>query len=831
MYMTGMDLTVQSALSLTHHDYSHLQIYQDIFANFPDGIVTIDRHGHIIDYNHQFLHMLNYDESDLYRRQIDQFVAQDYRQEIKDYFDNVLTGHTINHYTKFLHQTGFELPVKVTSTPVIQNQHVIGFYTIVHDLIETERHLQEISDIKEKLISTQTVADIGSWEINVDTYGVYWSDQIYKIYDREEWKEEPLDLGKIYNMTHPDDHDQLKNAFDSALIHGTSFQMDYKIVTKQNDVRILHARADGIFDDNNKLTRLVGIVQDVTKLRDMEVSLEANQDRLQKIYDSLDMIVCSFNLDNKRLDYVSKGIERMINVKREHVYRDDFNWASFIHPADLKKFSLNRRRVLRGDKVKHDYRIISRNSQIKWVEEQAIPIFDENGKVTQVDGILVDFTDRKLYEQQMEFIANHDHLTGLKNRRNFEQFIQKLILNHKRQPFWIIYLDLDNFKSINDSLGHDIGDKVLVMSSTKIENIVEDRGISARLNGDEFIIAINKLHQGETIDDIASRLKESLQRKMMIDEYQLQVTSSIGISRYPDHGSSLNELLNNADRAVYFVKDTGKNAWQIYEYSVDQEVYNDFQLEQELNFTIENDQLELYLQPIIEGSHSNIRLAEALVRWKHPVHGYIPPNVFIPIAERSGFIHQIDHFVLQKTCETIQQWREKYNIKLSVTNNVSPKRFLRQSFKSNVVETLKHFQINANHIIFEITETTLIHDPDIVTKTIEEFRKIGIRFALDDFGTGYSSIAHLSLFNIDFLKIDRQFIQNIHENQRNQAILKGIINFTNELEIPIIAEGIETKHELEYLKQLNCHYFQGYYFAKPSNLTIFQKLLKQTFTV
>ncbi|TFB18879.1 phosphodiesterase [Filobacillus milosensis] len=823
--MAGMDLTHQTTLKLNHLDHSQLRMYHNVFKNFPDGIITIDHTGKIIDFNNQITHMFGYDASDLSLQPFDQFLVDNFRDTTKDYFYKVLNGRSVKHYSKVLHKTGYEVPVKITSTPIYENNEVIGLFTIVHDLIETERNLIDLSSIKDKLVSAQAVANIGTWEVDIPNNQIHWSDPVYKIYDREEWKKQPLDLEKILSVTHQKDYHRFKTALEEAIEYGTSFQMDYRVMTEDDDVRILHVRGDSIINKNGGVTRLIGIVQDVTKLRNMEYSLEANHERLQKIYDSLDMIVCSFNLDNKRLDYVSKGIERMINVNVEHVYHSDFNWTSYIHPADLKRFSRNRRKMLRGDKVKHEYRIISRDSEIKWVEEQAIPIFDQEGRISQIDGILIDFTERKLYEQQMEFITNHDHLTGLKNRRNFESHINNLLSQKKLHPFWLIYLDLDNFKSINDSLGHDIGDKVLVMTGSKIESIVEERGIASRLNGDEFIIMINKLRDGETIDDIAIRLKASLERKMVIEEYPLQVTSSIGVTHYPEHGSNLNELINNADRAVRYIKGTGKNSWQIFEENVEKRTFNDYELEQDLYFAVENNELDVYLQPIMKKDSPQTSYAEALVRWKHPVHGLIPPSAFIPIAEQSGFIHQIDEFVFKRTCEIIQRWKMDYQIDLTVSNNVSPKRFLRHSFITNVKNTLNHFQVDARNIIFEITETTLIHDPEIVHKTINDFRKLGIRFALDDFGTGYSSISHVSMFNIDFLKIDRQFIQDIHLNKRNQAILKGITNFTSELNIPMIAEGIETAEELEFLQKLNCAYFQGYYFSKPCDLETFKEFM------
>ncbi|RPF53997.1 EAL domain-containing protein [Aquisalibacillus elongatus] len=817
--MTGTNTSYHPALNLEQHHQALVQFYQ----RFPDGIVTIDTEGRLIDFNPQLLTMLGYHVDDLYLQRFDQFIDDEHRNETSKHFHRVLSGQSVKHYSKVIHKSGYSIPVKITSTPIYVNKQVVGLYTIVHDLIETERNLNALYDTKEKLITAQSVVNIGTWEIDAQSLEVHWSDPVYQIYDRPEWKTETLTLDKIFIVTHPDDLKRFKQTVNEALQNGTSYQMDYRIKTKDHQTRIIHIRGDSVYDSDGHLHRLIGIVQDVTKIREMENNLVSNNERLQKIYDSLDMIVCSFNLDHKRLDYVSKGIERMINVKLEHVYHDDFNWTKFIHPADLKKFSSNRRRILRGEKVKHDYRIISRDSQIKWVEEQAIPIFDEKGKIKQIDGVLVDFTERKHHEQQMEFIANHDHLTGLKNRRNFEYHLQHLINQRDTEPFWLLYLDLDNFKSINDSLGHEIGDKVLVLSATKIENIIEDRGVAARLNGDEFIIMINKLHEQESIHDIANQLKASLERKIIIDEFHLQVTSSIGISRYPDHGSTLNQLINNADRAVHYVKNIGKNSWQIFEDNVKKRTYDDFELEQDLHFAVDKNQLELHLQPIMGQDEKDIQLAEALVRWKHPEHGYIPPNVFIPIAERSGIIHQIDQFVLNRTCETLHYWNNK---SLTITNNVSPKRFLRQSFKDNVMDTLKHYQVDPNQIIFEITETTLIHDYEIVNKTINEFRNIGIRFALDDFGTGYSSIAHVSMFNIDFLKIDRQFIQDIHKHQKNQAILRGIMNFTKELEIPMIAEGIEINEELNFLRGLNCKYFQGYYFAKPSNLDEFKNLLR-----
>ncbi|MGP4070961.1 sensor domain-containing protein [Piscibacillus sp. B03] len=816
--MSRTDFNKHKLLQLSQYN----QAQKDLYKRFPDGIVTVDRTGIIVDTNQQLLDMLCYDREDLVNQHFKPFIVKEFQSETLNYFNRVLTGQSVKHYTSVIHKYGYEVTVRLTSVPIFEQDKVIGMYALVHDLSETERDLNDLFNVKEKLISVQATADIGSWEVDLNTNTIHWSDQVYEIYERPEWREATLDLEGILTLTHPKDYDHFRNTVLQAMEYGTSFELDYRIKTRSG-VRTLHTRGDSILDNQGTPVRLIGIVQDVTKVRGLERDLTINRERLQKIYDSLDMIVCSFNLDNRRLEYVSKGIERMINVEVEQVYQNDFNWETYIHPEDLASFSRNRRQILRGEKVKHEYRITSKTGQIKWVEEQAIPIFDENGNITQIDGVLVDFTERKLHEQEMEFIANHDHLTGLKNRRNFEAHAQKLMSKRKKVPFWLIYLDLDNFKSINDSLGHDIGDQVLTLTATRLNNIIEDRGVCARLNGDEFVILVHQHRDGETIQDIAQRLKVSLERIMLVDEYQLQVTSSIGISHFPTHGNTLNDLINNADRAVHYVKMIGKNSWQIFEDDVEKRTFNDYELEQDLHFAIEKDQLELYLQPILNNQLNQVPLAEALIRWKHPKYGYIPPNVFIPIAEKSGLIHQIDHFVLRQTCETISRWKSRFGTEIAITNNLSPKRFLRHSFKNYVLDTLDYYQVDASQIIFEITETTLIHDYAVVNETINEFREIGFRFALDDFGTGYSSIAHLSLFNIDLLKIDRQFIRDIDQNTKNQAILRGISHFTNELEIPMVAEGIETEDELEFLQTLDCNYYQGFYFKKPCSVGEFEE--------
>ncbi|PKR77229.1 hypothetical protein CEY16_10845 [Halalkalibacillus sediminis] len=815
--MKNNSTDIHTSLSLSHNPEHNNQVdlYQSIFTRFPDAIITIDFHGEIIDMNQQLLLLIGYKKEELENQSFPPFISEDKKEETYTFFEKVISGRPVQHYSKLIHKLGHEVPVKITSTPIYENKKVIGIYAIIHDLSEYDRNVRNLTRIKESWFHAESVANIGSWEVNAQSGAITWSDQTYKIFDKKEWINEPLEMEAIFEMTHPEDYELFRNTVYNALETGEEYHLEIRIHTEVHNDKHVYIKGNVVLDDDGEVVRLFGIIQDITKLRNIEQTMEFNQKRLWKIYDSLDLVIWTYDLVNREISFVSKGVENLVNIDRSQVMHENFDWPSFIHPEDVETFLAERKKVFTGKKIKHEYRIITTDGQIKWLEEQAVPVYDHNQKLIRMDCVLIDSTEQKQYQKHMEYISQYDTLTGLRNRHSFEKLIEDKIRKQPDRPFWILYLDLDNFKSINDSFGHGVGDQTLEAVARLTEKLIGDRGIACRLSGDEFVLSIDNLHKGETIEAFAEELKNQLEGTIELTDYQLQVTISIGITQYPPHGKNLNELITNADEALYHVKETGKNDWQIYNQSEDSMGYNRFLLEQDLHVALENDELELHFQPIIKAADSERAIVEALLRWKHPAGGYIPPNVFIPIAEKAGVIQKISQWVLEQACLTIKEFQSNYGKDLRISINISPQRFLRSTFKKSVIETLKKYDVSSESFIFEITETTFIQNPDIVTKIMKDMNEVGIRFALDDFGTGYSSISHLSMFDIDFLKIDQHFIRDIHQNERHQSILKGIFVITNELDIPVVAEGVETKEELDYLETYGCQFLQGFYFAKP----------------
>ncbi len=437
-------------------------------------------------------------------------------------------------------------------------------------------------------------------------------------------------------------------------------------------------------------------------------------------------------------------------------------------------------------------------------------------------------TEEKKHQETLDFIANHDYLTKLPNRTCFDRKLNDHISGAVAEggQFAVFYLDLDRLNSINETLGYHIGDQLLAAFSNRLlQNLPEDTFL-ARIGGDEFALCIEAIEEVEDALPIARRIIKEMQRPFYIDDYELFITASIGISYYPFDGDDPLTLLKNANQALKRVKEKGNNDWQIYSSSMNIESFKMYQLERDLRKALINEEFYLVYQPKVNTETGRIEGAEALIRWKHPEWGVVSPGEFIPLAEESGAVLAMGDWVLQEVCATLSGWiRERLPV-VPISVNISPKRLLRSDFVQQVKEIITAAGISPSLIEFELTEYVVIQNTEMTKKVISHLKSFGIRFALDDFGTGYSSLSYLMDLDIDTLKIDKSFIDGIGLNKANEGIIKGTLFLANELGIRTVAEGVEEHNQVSFLLQQGCPQIQGYYFSKPVETVEFKKQLR-----
>lgn len=442
-----------------------------------------------------------------------------------------------------------------------------------------------------------------------------------------------------------------------------------------------------------------------------------------------------------------------------------------------------------------------------------------------------DITERKKAEELIWKQANFDSLTSLPNRRMFHDRLKQEILKSRRStlPLAVLLIDLDDFKEVNDALGHDQGDCLLKEAAKRIAHCVRETDTVARLGGDEFTVLLPRLTETSRADNIAQKIIGRLSEPFILGDNVTYISASIGITLYPNDASDVDTVLKNADQAMYLSKRLGRNRFNYFTQQLQEEARDRFKLTNELREALAtNKQFEVFYQPIIELATGTIHKAEALIRWHHPERGLVYPDQFIPLAEETGLIIDIGYFVFQQAVQQAKLWRSIFHKALQISVNRSPiefqEHFVRNHLRHN--DYMRHLEQAGKDIVFEITEGMLLKAENTgVSELLLEFRDSGIQVALDDFGTGYSSLSYLKKFDIDYLKIDQSFIKNLSIERNDVVLCEAMIVMAHKLGLRVIAEGIETEAQRQILADAGCDYAQGYLFSRPLPSTEFEKLL------
>jgi len=455
-------------------------------------------------------------------------------------------------------------------------------------------------------------------------------------------------------------------------------------------------------------------------------------------------------------------------------------------------------------------------------------VFEKEDSVRNYIVIFSDITDKKRAEEHIQYLAYFDPLTGLPNRVLLEDRVKQAIAAARRDSHKVglIFLDLDHFKTINDSLGHHQGDKLLTEVARRLGRNVREADTVARQGGDEFVIVLPEIEDGATAENVARKLLTEVQLPYVLDGVELRVTISIGISVYPDDGEDFARLIMNADAAMYHAKEIGRNNVQLFVGEMSRRAAELLDMETRLRRALDREEFLLHFQPQVDLQTGNIVSFEALVRWNDPDNGMIPPAQFIPIAESRGLITQIDNYVLRAACGQNRAWQEAGLPRLPVAVNVSAKQFRDSDFVNNVREALAQAGLEPQYLELEVTETVVMQDADEVISTLEELRRLGVRLSIDDFGTGYSSLSYLKRFPIEKIKIDGSFIRDIPGDKDAFSIVQAIVSLTQQLHLKVLAEGVESVEQLEALRSIRCDEYQGYYYRPPVAADRFERILR-----
>jgi diguanylate cyclase (GGDEF)-like protein/PAS domain S-box-containing protein len=455
-------------------------------------------------------------------------------------------------------------------------------------------------------------------------------------------------------------------------------------------------------------------------------------------------------------------------------------------------------------------------------------IRNREGRLTHYAALFSDITEMKENEERIRHLAYYDVLTGLPNRRLLEDRLRVALAHahRNRRQLAVLFIDLDRFKRINDSLGHEVGDRLLVAIAHRLRNVLREDDTVARMGGDEFVAVLSDIESPDHAVQIALRLIGALMCPVRVDEHELVVTTSVGISIYPDDSDSALALVKNADIAMYRAKDSGRNSFQLYAPAMNARSLEHLALESALHRALERGEFELYYQPLLDAGHCSIVAAEALLRWHHPELGLVAPADFIPLAEETGLIISIGAWVLRSACLQLARWHAQGHRNLRVAVNISARQFHDPDFITLAGRIVGETGIEPRHITLELTESMLMDDALDTIRMLAQLHNMGFAIAMDDFGTGYSSLSYLKRFPINELKVDRVFIRDIERSADDAAIVSAIIGLAHSLGLHVVAEGVETASQLTFLQQQGCDFLQGFHFSPPVAVGTFEKLLK-----
>ena len=621
------------------------------------------------------------------------------------------------------------------------------------------------------------------------------------------------------------------------------FQIDEVLLRIKNQLQLQAARRE-ILKLNTELEHRIKerttqletanreLQQEILERRQVSRLLQESEEKLESILNSLEEVVWSAEVTTSNLLFLNPAATKVYGRSVEELLANPDLRLESIHPEDRDRVELSLASSLNNSN-ELEYRIVQPNGEIRWVWERSRLIRDKNGIANRRDGIICDITERKKVEQELSYEAKHDSLTDLPNRSAFIERVEQTLKYCQENPehlFAVLFIDLDRFKIVNDSLGHLVGDELLISVAQVLTGCSRASDFVARLGGDEFTILLGKISSIDDGNTIAERIQNQLKTPFNLHGHKVFTSASIGIVVGNHQYQDSSEILRDADIAMYRAKSDGKARHEVFDREMYAQTKELLEIENDLRKAILENQFVLHYQPIISFEDDTLYGFEALLRWNHPTKGLIYPDKFIYIAEETGAIESIGSWVLKTACQQLKTWQTRYpsEASLKISVNIAGQQIKDPNFLNTLDSVLATTKLPKNSLHLEITESNFMdYDPETIS-LFSQIRERGIKLDIDDFGTGYSSLQYLNRFPIATLKIDRSFTQGMLDEKENFEIVKTIVSLARTLKIDVIAEGVENLKQLKVLKTFNCKLGQGYLFSKPVDSKSAELLIDRT---
>ena len=705
--------------------------------------------------------------------------------------------------------------------------NIIGFRGIARDITERKQMEEALRQSEEKYRNILYSIQEGYFELDLAGNYTFVNDANCRLlgYSRDEI----IGMNTRQHMPHEDNYKKVSQAYTKLFLTGKPIEsLEIFSVKKDGTPVIYETSVTLIKDAQGKANGFRGVSRDITQRKHMEESLRQSEERYRTIIEQMEDGYFETDLSG-RFTFVNDAecrntgysCEEIIGKKSslfvdEKTYKELFNLFSNIYQT--------------GKPIKsYDLALFKKDGTRTYNEISVNLIRNAQGESVGFRGIARDVTERKRQEEQIQYLATHDGLTGLPNRTLFGQLLNHAIQAAKRynRKLAVFFIDLDRFKIINDTLGHEAGDQLLQEIAVRFRQTLRATDVVARLGGDEFVAMIEEINDAGQAITVAHKLLAEAMKPVSIMSQECRVTASIGICIYPKDGDDEQTLMKNADIAMYSAKEAGKNNFQLYSSDIKPQSVERLSIETQLRFALERNELALVYQAKLDFKTGTITGVEALLRWNNPKLGQVTPMQFIPVAEETSLIIPIGRWVLRTACMQNVAWQKEGLPPVCMAVNLSLRQLVDENLIEDIEKALKDSGMAPELLELEITESMVMHNPGRMISVLTQIKKLGVRLAIDDFGTGYSSLAQIKHFPVDTLKVDRSFIRNIPENTEDKAITEVIIAMGKTLSLTVVAEGVETEEQLEFLRQRSCDEIQGFYFSKPIPPDEFARLLAQ----
>lgn len=718
------------------------------------------------------------------------------------------------------------LSFSLTFVPILIEDIVEGVYLIALDVTNQILLTDKLLSNENHLKQAQQIAKIGSWEYLIEDDHLFCSDNFYQIFGIDSNNYIPME--DPFKLVHPHDQETAYEKVKAAIAFGKNYTNQFRIYHgKTQELKYIKVHAEVLYE-NERPHKMVGVIQDVTHQIQLENQLLKQNENYRNIFNKLSSGIWVRESIGGNFLFASKGLEKILEIPNYKLYENPKTWYEMVHPNSVYQLDVAMKKLEAGESFQTIYQFISGSGKVKWLLEEVVPETNTNGKVSQTFGLVTDITREMEIKEQLDYLSNFDSLTGLPNQKSL--FEQMDIMCSKEENFAIFYLDLDRFNIINDSLGYSVGDEALQFIANSFAQLMPKDGYLARLSSNDFIMIFKNYRDKNDVYYLARKIIKKVSEPFIIQDYELHISTSIGITFFPEEGREKYLLLENAHTALFQAKKEGRNTYQLSSHLSDISSYKKYVLDRDMRRAIANEEFELYFQPQVEPKQGVLCGAEALIRWNHKEWGMISPGEFIPLAEENHMISTITDWVIEKVCFYLNEWKNKGLPITPIAINIPPIRFMKTDLIKFVQTQLDKYQINPNLLEFEVTESTIVNSEIGIYSTIQSLKDLGIRIAIDDFGTGYASLASIRQFQPDTIKIDKLFIQNInHKNEIDNAIISSTLHLGKLLEVKVVAEGVEEFEQLNFLKQHDCDMIQGFLFSKPVKIEDFEKILNSGF--